>query len=207
MIAFEAPYTFQSDYYDLDDVELQDSPPLKPFKLKLQPTPSPPPDGSESDDAKKPVLSEEDAVLIDLLGDGRAPEVARIAATELLPSDHEWLDESDQDGLLDKLFRVSKKCAKQDGEKLHSGNIGRNSDCPMCRLVSFEEFLEPSSSNIVITEDLSRGGFSSNRFPLGTLYRYVIEKDATIHIGATGKLITDRTINASDFAYNFRNTS
>ena len=95
MTTVEAPHAFQNDVYDPDDVGPQDSPLLKPLKPKLQPTPSPPPDGSESDDAK-PVPSQGDAVLISLLGGGKALEVARTAATELLASDDEMSDGSEK---------------------------------------------------------------------------------------------------------------
>jgi hypothetical protein len=95
MTTVEAPHAFQNDVYDPDDVGPQDSPLLKPLKPKLQPTPSPPPDGSDSDDAK-PVPSQGDAVLIGLLGGGKALEVARTAATELLASDDEMSDGSEK---------------------------------------------------------------------------------------------------------------
>ena len=88
MTTVEVSHAVQNDVYDPDDVGLQDSPPLQALKPKLQPTPSPPPDGSESEDAK-PVASQGDAVLIGLLGGGKALEVARTAATQLLPADDE----------------------------------------------------------------------------------------------------------------------
>jgi hypothetical protein len=91
MTTVEAPHALQNDIYDPDDVGPPDSPLLKALKPKLQPTPSPPPDGSESDDAK-PGPSQGDAVLIGLLGGGKALEVARTAATELLASDDEMSD-------------------------------------------------------------------------------------------------------------------
>jgi hypothetical protein len=95
MTTVEASHAFQNDVYDPDDVGPQDSPLLKPLKPKLQPTPSPDPDGSESDDAK-PVPSQGDAVLIGLLGGGKALEVARTAATQLLASDDEMSDGSEK---------------------------------------------------------------------------------------------------------------
>jgi len=95
MTTVEASHAFQNDIYDPDDVGPQDSPLLKPLNPKLQPTPSPDPDGSESDDAK-PVPSQGDAVLIGLLGGGKALEVARTAATQLLASDDEMSDGSEK---------------------------------------------------------------------------------------------------------------
>jgi hypothetical protein len=95
MTTVEAPHAPQNDIYDPDDVGPQDSPLLQPLKPKLQPTPSPPPEGPESDDAK-PVPSQGDAVLIGLLGGGKALEVARTAATELLASDDEMSDGSEK---------------------------------------------------------------------------------------------------------------
>lgn len=91
MTTVEAPHASQNDVYDPDDVGLQDSPLLEPQHPKLEPTPSPSPDGSESDDAK-PVPSQGDAVLINLLGGGNALEVSRTAAKELLASDEEMTD-------------------------------------------------------------------------------------------------------------------
>ena len=82
----EAPYAFQTDVYDPNDVGPPDSPLLKLLKPKLQHTPSPPLDGPESDDAK-PVPSQGDAVLISF--GGKVLEVAHTAAAELLVSDDE----------------------------------------------------------------------------------------------------------------------
>jgi hypothetical protein len=93
MTTVEVPHVVQNDVYDPDDVGLRDSPLLKPYNPKLQPTPSPPPDESESEaEDAKPVPSQGDAVLIGLLGGGKALEVARTAATELLAADDEMSD-------------------------------------------------------------------------------------------------------------------
>jgi hypothetical protein len=98
--------------YDPDDFGLFNSPHLRPYRPKLVPTPSPPifddlgSDGFISDDyaidevgfslqSRTPfgvnpyrhsrrVASQQDAVLINLLGGGNAVDVARTAATELL---------------------------------------------------------------------------------------------------------------------------
>ena len=86
MTPAEVPDTVQNDVYNPDDVSLQDSPPLKPLKPKLQPTPSSLPDDSKAKDAK-PVPLQGDVVLVGLLGSGRALEVARRAGTDLLPAD------------------------------------------------------------------------------------------------------------------------
>jgi hypothetical protein len=91
MTTVEVPYAVQNDVYDPDDFGLQDSPLLQPLKPKLQPTPSPPPDDFESEDAK-PVPSQGDAVLIGLPGGGKALEVARRAGIDLLPPDDEELE-------------------------------------------------------------------------------------------------------------------
>jgi hypothetical protein len=104
------PIPLENDVYDPDDDGPQDSPLLKPLKPRLLPTPSPPdspllkplkprllptpsplPDGSKVED-DTPVLSQGDSVLISLLGSGKAIEVARIAATELLAEDDEMSD-------------------------------------------------------------------------------------------------------------------
>jgi hypothetical protein len=81
----EVAHAVQNDVYDPDDVGLRDSPPLRPLQLKLQPTRSPSPDESEFEDVQT-VPSQGDAVLIGLLGNGKALEVARNAATNLLPA-------------------------------------------------------------------------------------------------------------------------
>ena len=91
----EAPHAFQNDVYDPEDVGPYDSPLLKPLIPKLQPTSSPPSVGPESGDAKL-VPSQGDAVLISLLGGGKALEVAHTAATELLASDDEMSDGSEK---------------------------------------------------------------------------------------------------------------
>jgi hypothetical protein len=108
MTTVEASHVSENDVYDPDDVGLQDSPLLKPLKPKLQPTPSPPPELPETEESPPPgspksrkqtrrlksVASQGDAVLINLLGGGKALEVARIAATQLLASDDEMSDGS-----------------------------------------------------------------------------------------------------------------
>jgi hypothetical protein len=97
MTTVEVSPAVQHDVYDPDDVGLRDSPMLKALKPKLQPTPSPSPEASESEDTK-PVPSQGDAVLIQLLGGGKALEVARTAATQLLPADDE-MDEQEGKGV------------------------------------------------------------------------------------------------------------
>jgi hypothetical protein len=104
------------DIYDPDDVGLLNSPLLRPMRPNLDPTPCPifddlENDGFISDDyaidevdfslqSRTPfsvnpyrhsrrVASKQDAVLINLLGGGKAVDVARTAATELLASDDE----------------------------------------------------------------------------------------------------------------------
>jgi hypothetical protein len=96
MTTVEVSHAVENDVYDPDDVGLRDSPLLKPLNPKLQPTPSPPPDDSESDVDAKPVPSQGDAVLIGLLGGGKALEVARTAATQLLAGGDEMSDGSDK---------------------------------------------------------------------------------------------------------------
>jgi hypothetical protein len=97
-----------NDVYDPDEVSLRDSPLLKPRKPILQPTPSPPPELPESEDSPPPrspksrkasrrlksVPSQGDTILLNLLSEGRALDIARTAATELLASDDEMSDES-----------------------------------------------------------------------------------------------------------------
>jgi hypothetical protein len=88
MTTLELSHDVQNGIYDPDDVGLRDSPLLKPHNPKLQPTPSPPPEDLESEYAR-PVPSQGDAVLIGLLGGGKALEVARRAGTENLATDDE----------------------------------------------------------------------------------------------------------------------
>lgn len=102
MTMTENPRVADLIHYDPDeDARPQDSPHLKPFMPKRSPTISP--DPSESDDGlaendnrsrknlRGPLqlASPGDAVLIGLLGGGKAQEVARHAARELLQSDNE----------------------------------------------------------------------------------------------------------------------
>ena len=86
MPTLELSHDVQIGVYDPDDVGLRDSPLLKPLRPRLQPTPSPPPEDLDSEDSK-PVPSQGDAVLIGLLGGGKALEVARTAGTENLAAD------------------------------------------------------------------------------------------------------------------------
>jgi hypothetical protein len=74
---------------DPDDVGLHDGPLLKLLKPKLHPKPNPPPDEFDFKGAE-PVPSQRDAVLIGL-SDGKALEVARKAATDLLAADDKEL--------------------------------------------------------------------------------------------------------------------
>lgn len=105
MTTLEPPHDDQNGIYDPDDVGLQDSPLLKPLRPRLQPTPSPSPEELESEDVR-PLPSQGDAVLISLLGGGKALEVARRAGTENLAADdemsttHERSDNADNLGFL-----------------------------------------------------------------------------------------------------------
>jgi hypothetical protein len=110
------------DVYDPDEVGLHDSPRLKALKPKLQPTPSPPPDICEDGDGKA-VPSQGDAVLISLLGNGKASEIARTAATELLAIDDPTSDVSEEDR--DMSAKTAKKCHSNELEALAAGALTR----------------------------------------------------------------------------------
>lgn len=142
-----APTTPSYDVYDSYDVSLNNSPRLKALKPKLRPTPSPPPDIDE-DDQGKPVPSQGDAVLISLLGNGRALETARAAATALLPLDDKASDKSEKEvGISSNIARTSHmdrrglpKSSNMEAEKLASAwepsvNLGK---------VSLQALLNPA---------------------------------------------------------------
>jgi hypothetical protein len=97
------------DIYDPDDVGLQNSPLLKPMKIRLEPSPSPeptvplPPDSPESspepDNRKtssrpKSQTNLGDAVLISYMGGGNHQEVARAAGDNPLASEIEAAEEN-----------------------------------------------------------------------------------------------------------------
>lgn len=93
------------DLYDPDDVGLSDSPPLRPMKVNLEPSPSPPPAvplpqiSPESSPEPSPKrkgsnrprnrATQGDAVLVNFMGGGQVPDVARDAGQQALPSDDE----------------------------------------------------------------------------------------------------------------------
>lgn len=87
-----------SSFYDPDEVVPQNSPMLAP-KLKLQPSPSPPPflplkisppaSRHRGHTRPKTLPSQSDAVLVGFLGGHKHPEVAITAGAEPLPSDPE----------------------------------------------------------------------------------------------------------------------
>ena len=106
------------ELYHSDDVGLRDTPPLKPRKVRLQPSPSPPlaipspevtPDSSpDPPDRKRPQRdsnrrryrnsyrpSQGDAVLIHFMGGGKNPEIAGHAGQEPLAGDDEEDDGHD----------------------------------------------------------------------------------------------------------------
>jgi hypothetical protein len=140
MTTVEAPHVSENDVYDPDDVGLQDSPLLKPLKPRLQPTPSPPPELPEAEESPpagssktrkqtrrfKSIASQGDAVLINLLGGGKALEVARTAATQLLPSDDEMSDGSQKGveiGTMDKTGHSNELAALAAGAlKVHAAH-------------------------------------------------------------------------------------
>lgn len=98
--------------YNPNKVSLHNSPHLKALKPKLQPTLSLLLDIYEDSDSKAVPL-QRDAVLISLLGNGKASEIACTAATELLAIDDPTSDvlEEDRD--------ISAKTAK----KYHSNEL------------------------------------------------------------------------------------
>lgn len=71
--------------YDEDDVVPRDSPLMTPLRPRLEPFPSPPPDISPS--AVRPTSG--DSILVDYLDNGRNPEIARVAARQVLPLDED----------------------------------------------------------------------------------------------------------------------
>jgi hypothetical protein len=106
MITAEAPNAADTDVYDPEDVGPRDSPPLRALKPKLAPTPSPSLEGGPQSDSeestppgtpgksrkyqkrlsKKSVATRGDALLINTLANGKAPEVGHIAGQQILPS-------------------------------------------------------------------------------------------------------------------------
>src|SRR5882757_6501824 len=96
------------EYLDPDDVGLHNSPPLKPMKVNLQPSPSPPPsvplppvspDSSpgppdrKGSNRTKYRPSQGDAVLVSFMAGGKHSDIARDAGDKPLASDNEEGDE------------------------------------------------------------------------------------------------------------------
>lgn len=125
MTTAEALNDPKNDVYDPDDVGLRDSPPPKIIRPKLEPTPSPPPEGleSESEDSnppgspksrkpqKKPDATPGDAALINVLANGKAPEVARKAGEESLffASDDEQMDSANGQKGIQMIFETPER--------------------------------------------------------------------------------------------------
>jgi len=93
-----------NEYLDPDDVGLHNSPPLKPLKVNLQPSPSPPPavplpqvspDSSpgppdrKGSNRTKYRPSQGDAVLVSFMAGGKHSDIARDAGDKPLASDNE----------------------------------------------------------------------------------------------------------------------
>lgn len=125
----------QNEFYDENDVFAhRGTPPLERKKPKLEPTPSPPPDTSDSDECPtqsnpanakktkrrlKALPSQGDAVLISLMGGGKALEVSRAAASTLLPSD----DEMSEGGQKDIEVNVESAVAPTDLQAVAAGAL------------------------------------------------------------------------------------
>lgn len=124
------------DFYDPDDVGLRDSPPPKPMKYNLSPSPSPPPDvplppvspgSTPGPPDRKPSArsktrpSEADGVLIAHMGGGNNHDVAREAARKPLASEiEEELPSKDSINMViasghkeDKTVTVVQECMAQ----------------------------------------------------------------------------------------------
>jgi hypothetical protein len=98
------------DHYHSDDVGLRDTPPLKPMKVNLEPSPSPPPavplpqvspesspgppNNRKGSNRSKNRPSQGDAVLVSFMDGGKRPEIARQAGQSPLASDDEQDDSS-----------------------------------------------------------------------------------------------------------------
>ena len=94
--------------YDPDEAFASGSPPMKPLRPRLSPSESPPPEIPHSQVSRSPCSiagcsksnlhkirhSSGDTVLINILGNGRDPDIARTAAAEELPAD----DNEDEEG-------------------------------------------------------------------------------------------------------------
>ncbi|KAH7127725.1 C2H2 type zinc finger domain-containing protein [Dactylonectria macrodidyma] len=102
-----------ADTYDPDEVVPRGSPLMTPLRPRLAPSPSPPPDIPPAQVSLSPVSLDErdksnrhkvrpnsgDAILVAYLDNGRDPEIARVAARQVLPCDEDSLDdESSLDG-------------------------------------------------------------------------------------------------------------
>lgn len=160
MTTAEAPNAPKNDVYDPEDVGLRDSPPLRIIRPKLAPTPSPPPEGleSESEDSTTPGCHKSrklqkrrsktdatpgDAVLINALAGGKAPEVARQAGQELLPSasDDEDMDSTSGHGgvemTVDRLEQSNDLAALAAGalEAFNNGDIAPIKPEPVAEVV------------------------------------------------------------------------
>lgn len=103
------PAATDDDLYHSDDVGLRDTPPLKPMKVKFEPSPSPPPavplpeESPESSPGppnhknskrSKKQPSQSDAYLVSLMGGGMRLDIARQAGQSPLASDDEEQEES-----------------------------------------------------------------------------------------------------------------
>ncbi|KAH6972269.1 hypothetical protein BKA56DRAFT_620836 [Ilyonectria sp. MPI-CAGE-AT-0026] len=89
--------SINNETYDPDEVIPLDSLPMTPFRPRLEPSPSPPIDISLS---AKVHRSSGDSILVDYLDNGRDPEIARVAARQVLPLDE---DSSGGKSSLDRL--------------------------------------------------------------------------------------------------------
>ncbi|KAI8660697.1 hypothetical protein NCS57_01047600 [Fusarium keratoplasticum] len=100
-------FGFVVDTYDPDEVVPRGSPLMAPLRPKLEPSPSPPPDippaqvslsptfidGRDKSNRHKVRPTSGDAVLVAYLGNGRDPDVARLAGSEGLAAEEESFDE------------------------------------------------------------------------------------------------------------------
>ncbi|KAJ4316813.1 hypothetical protein N0V84_007681 [Fusarium piperis] len=110
-------FGFVVDTYDPDEVVPRGSPLMAPLRPKLEPSPSPPPDippaqvslsptfidGRDKSNRHKVRPTSGDAVLVAYLGNGRDPDVARLAGSEGLaaPDEESFEEESRQERPVD----------------------------------------------------------------------------------------------------------
>ncbi|KAH8686649.1 hypothetical protein BGZ61DRAFT_533351 [Ilyonectria robusta] len=105
-----------ADTYDPDEVVPRDSPLMTPLRPRLAPSPSPPPDippaqvspafldDRDKSNRHKVRPNSGDAILVAYLDNGRDPEIARVAARQVLPCDEDSPDdESSLDGPTDEV--------------------------------------------------------------------------------------------------------